>query len=295
MVTPRIVDITPPADLRPAQPLASDSFSFPALPPAGPPTPAPAKARLYVATPCFGCMMADVFLLSLMQLQAECGKRGIECFVDFIGNESLVQRARNILAARFLRSDSTHLLFIDSDIGFSPSTVFRLLEADKDIVTAIYPKKAVDWEAVERKLKQGDTGQEPAHMLGLDYNMNLGDSTVKVEDGFVKVLDAATGFMLIKKQSLEAMTATYADTLTCVNDLPGDRGHPSYVTEYVALFDCLIDPDTRRYLSEDFAFQRRAQAMGLETWADLASGLCHVGTHMFEGDLRQRFSLVYNG
>lgn len=294
VATPRIIDITPSSTEQPDAEFSFPALDAPAKPAVDAPPAEPAPTKLYVATPCYGCMMTDTFFLSLSQLQTECHKRGIECFVDFVGNESLVQRARNILAARFLNSSSTHLLFIDADIGFHPDTVFRLLEADKDIVSAIYPKKSWDWEAVRDKLAKGVT-QEPVHMLGLDYNMNLAGPTARVENGFVQVLDAATGFMLVRRAALEAMAAKYADTLTCVNDLPGDRDSPGYIKEYVALFDCMIDPDTRRYLSEDYAMNRRAQAMGLETWADLASPLCHVGTHFYEGDLRQRFNLVYTG
>ena len=36
----------------------------------------------------------------------------------FLMNESLVTRARNALVWEFLQSDATHLMFIDSDIGF---------------------------------------------------------------------------------------------------------------------------------------------------------------------------------
>ena len=252
------------------------------------------KPRLFVAVPCYACMMTNAFLISLMELQSECVKRGIECSVDFIGNESLVQRARNILAARFLKSAATHLLFVDADIAFRPDAVFRLLDADKDITTCIYPKKAIDWSLVTTRLADPEC-KEPVQMMGLDYNLNLEGESAEVRDGFVRVLDAATGFMLITRDVLERMAERYAEELRCVNDLPGDRSDPGYVQEYVALFDCMIDPQTRRYLSEDYSFNRRAQAMGIETWADLASPLCHVGNYTFEGDLRQRFSMVYTG
>lgn len=248
---------------------------------------------LFIATPCYGCSMTTTFLLSLLELEAECKRRGMPIVVEFIGNESLVQRARNVLAAKFLASSCTHLLFIDADIGFAPEAVFRLLGGQKDIACAVYPKKSFDWEAIRTKLGEGS--QEPVHMMGLDYNINLEGQTAEVQDGFVRVLDAATGFMLIRREALERMAERYREELLCVNDLPGNRADPKYVKEYVALFDCMIDPKTRRYLSEDYAFNRRAQAMGIETWADLASPLCHVGSYLFEGDLRQRFRLTYVG
>lgn len=256
---------------------------------------APASiVRLYVATPCYGCSMATKFLLSLIQLQGECARRGIECGVDLMGNESLVPRARNILTARFRKSGATHLLFVDADISFSPEAVFRLLDSDKDIVTGVYPRKSYDWGAVGAKLKTGSCG-ELACMMGLDYNINIVEETLTAENGCVKVLDSATGFMMIKRGVIDTMAEKYKDSLSCVNDLPGNRDDPTYPHEYVALFDCMIDPKTRRYLSEDFAFVRRAQAVGYDVWADLTTPLCHIGTYTYDGDLRQRFKLVYAG
>lgn len=253
------------------------------------------KPRLYIATPCFGCMMTTPYMLSVLQLRDECDRRGMECLVDFIGNESLVQRARNIFAARFLRSNATHLLFIDADIGFRPEAVFRLLEANKEIAAAVYPKKAFNWDAVEHKLRDAGPQPEPPHMMGLDYNINIEGSAATVQNGFCKVLDAATGFMLLRRDAVQRLADAYRDTLACVNDLPGDRDSPSYVTEYVAIFDCMIDPSTRRYLSEDYSLNRRAQAVGIETWVDLSTALCHVGNYVYEGDLRQRFTMAYSG
>lgn len=296
---PEILDVTYAnvADLKSAPTESKEMVPETAVPEAAATAPDNVtKTKLYVGTPCYSCLMTNTFLISLMQLQAECSRRGIECFIDFIGNESLVQRARNVLTGRFLKSQSTHLLFIDADIGFRPDTVFRLLDADKDIVTACYPKKSYDWSGIESKLaniNKPEDIKEPVSMMGLDFNINLVGTSAAVKDGFVRVLDSATGFMMIKRGVIERMVEKFKDTLTCVNDLPGNREDPGYCKEYVALFDCMIDPQTRRYLSEDYSFVRRAQELGVEIWADLASPLCHVGHYTFEGDLRQRFALSY--
>lgn len=245
--------------------------------------PPPAARKIYLATPCFGCQMTVAYLSSVLGLQAACAQRGIELMVDFIGNESLVERARNILAARFLVTDATHLLFIDADIGFRPDAVLRLLDADKDVSTAVYPKKSFDWGKIAQKLREGD--KEPVYQMGLDFNINIASARESVQDGFVRVLDSATGFMLIKRGVLERMTAHYKEELHCVNDIMGQT-----IKEYVALFACMIDPQSRRFLSEDYSFCRRYQALGGEIWADLASPLAHIGTNVFSGDLRQRLA-----
>lgn len=247
------------------------------------PTPAaePSPVKVYLATPCYGCQMSVTFLASVLGMQQVLMQNGIQSIVDFVGNESLVERARNILAARFLRSDATHLLFVDADIGFRPEAVMRLIKADKDIVTGVYSKKAFNWENVRAKSAAGDP--EPVYQQGLDFNINIASASEKIQDGFAKVLDSATGFMLIKRGVLEKMEAHYREELHCVNDILGQD-----IKEYVALFACMIDPDTRRFLSEDYSFCRRYQALGGEIYADLTSPLAHIGTNVFVGDIRQR-------
>ena len=58
--------------------------------------------------------------------------------------------------------------------------------------------------------------------------------------------------------------------------------------DYHACFDCMIDPTTKRYLSEDYAFCRRWQQIGGKIYADLATTLGHVGNLPFSGCLKDR-------
>lgn len=241
------------------------------------------QRSIYLATPCYGCQVCNSYVASLIALQALCVKRGIPLEIDFIGNESLVERARNVLVERFLKfSKFTHFLFIDADIGFDPNSVFRLMDFDKDVVGGVYPKKSINWEKVEEKILAGEP--EDIRQMGLDFNINIKTPQVPTEDGFVKVLDTATGFLMIKRHVLEKMKSTYRDELFAVNDVMGQN-----VDNYVAMFACMIDPETKRFLSEDYSFCRRYQQVGGEIWVDLKTPLMHTGTQMFSGDVRSRF------
>lgn len=246
-------------------------------------------AHIFVSTPCYACKMRKEFANSILQLQVEAIKQGINVSIDLLGNESLIPRARNVLTQRFLNcKDATHLLFIDADIAFDASTVFKLLRADKDIITAIYPKKHIDWDMVRAKKQRGDT--ESVQSAGLDYNLNILGRSAKVENGLVKVMDAATGFMMLKREAVQKLVDAFRPTLYCENDISSSRNE---VPGYVAIFDCMIDPETKRYLSEDYAMCRRAQQIGLEIWADVTCPLAHIGAINLEGDAMQRFTLQY--
>jgi hypothetical protein len=59
-------------------------------------------------------------------------------------SESLITRCRNMIVLKFLSEESfTHLFWIDSDIAFQSEAVFRLLQADRDVVAGVYPNEAI--------------------------------------------------------------------------------------------------------------------------------------------------------
>jgi hypothetical protein len=105
-------------------------------------------------------------------------------------------------------------------------------------------------------------------------------------DGFAPVLDGPTGFMLIKRCVFENMQKAYPE-LNCKNDHQNRD-----FDEYHAAFDCMIDPVSKRYLSEDYAFCRRWQQMGGKIYADTQTTLGHVGNLPFNGQLSERIKCV---
>lgn len=245
--------------------------------------------ELYVATPCYGCKLNAAFAACLLQLQGECMRRGIGLSCQLLGNESLVQRARNILIEQFYQSGAKYLLFLDADLAFSPAAIIdRLLPFAREhpdaVVTGVYPKKSYDWSRLNP-----DNVNEPMHAQAVDYNINIVDTSAKIDNGFVRVLDSATGCMLIPRGVVAKMKAAYSE-LQCVNDISPGK-HP--VSEYVAIMDVMIDAESRRYLSEDYAFCRRFQQVGGEIYADLASGMCHIGNYTYEGDIRDRLTMAF--
>lgn len=257
------------------------------------------RPSLFLGLPCYACMLNNTFMASLIALQAICAQNGIQIYMDFVGNESLIPRARNILIQRFLQTEGfTHFLFIDSDIGFNPESVLRLLKFNKHINSAVYAKKSINWNIVKEKI--ASKSPEDIRQMGIDFNLNLRSAEPPIE-GFVKVLDVATGFLLMTREVLQKMKWYFSGNvdgvpnLTARNDIQGQN-----VTDYCALFDCLIDPEPpHRYLSEDYAFCRRYQQMisdprsGCDPndgiWCSIAEPLAHIGSNVFSGNIKQRY------
>jgi len=235
--------------------------------------------KVFVSTPCYGGVCLQAYAESMLNLQRLCAIKGIQLLIDTTENESLITRARNISIARFLyKSDADFFIFIDADIHFAAESVIRLIESGHDVAVAVYPKKVIMWNQADDAVQNGDT--RDLARLSSSLVMNFKYAKSKIEDGFTEVLDGPTGFMCIKRSVIVTMYEKYKN-LMCVNDHQNRD-----LEEYCAIFDCLIDPDNRRYLSEDYAFCRRWQLIGGKIHADVTTVLGHVGTLRFNGSFQ---------
>ncbi|MDR3663820.1 MAG: hypothetical protein P4L86_26110 [Mycobacterium sp.] len=245
--------------------------------------------RLVVATPCFGGQVSSIYATSLLQLQRELrAMSGIDLTVHLRDGDALITRARANLVTLFLDDPAaTHLLFVDADIGFKPDDVFRLIESGADVVAGVYPIKRVNWDKARRVI---ETNRPNVPAASLDYVLEIEDpDRVVVVNGFTRVRYAGTGFLMIRRHVLETMCRhpDYAALqFLREHSLDALAGSPNRF----ALFECMIDPATGTYLSEDFAFCKRWTDIGGEIWADLHSKLDHVGPSVFHGDVASQFA-----
>lgn len=236
---------------------------------------------VFVATPCYGGLVTQTYMQSVIALMQHSAISGTRMTLAMLGNDALITRSRNTLLSTFLNdTDATHLMFIDADIGFEPDHIDRLLSADKPLVAGLYPLKALDWT------RATPTSSETAEESALHYVGDPGQGTSR-DNGFARADYAGTGFMLIRRDVIEAMIEAYPSLrYNHIHAYPRAKA----VSQQYALFECLIEPDTGIYLSEDFAFCRRWREMGGEIWVDLMGKLTHTGSHIFQGNPAARHS-----
>ncbi len=251
------------------------------------------KHHVFVATPCYGGQVNERYLTSMVKLGILFKQHGLNFTLSTLANESLVTRARNTLTAMFLaKKDFTHLLFIDADIGFSPKDVIKLLARNKDIVVGAYPKKNINWKSVMIKAKALEkdeflelTQSQAEYVLNIKFDQ---EKTIKLTEGLISVQDAGTGFMLIKRNAILKMCENFKET-----KYKNDLNLSSELNEYFyALFDTMIDSQSKRYLSEDYTFCRRWQSIGGEIWLDPTIDLDHIGNYTFSGNISNQFTYV---
>ncbi len=244
------------------------------------------KPYIVVGTPCFGGLVAQDYTMSLLNLAAAAEREGFRVSFVMLGNDALITRGRSAIVGRFLDNiETTHLLFVDADISFSVEQVVRMLKADKDFVAGLYPAKIIDWMQLAQRFGHS---AETLDEAGLAYVGALcGGQEARREGDFATGTYAGTGFQLIKRGVFERMMKAYPELKYAgahAFPRPAQKSENLY-----ALFDCMIEPETGVYLSEDYSFCRRWRALGGDIWLDLQSKLDHCGSYTFRGNAAARF------
>lgn len=203
------------------------------------------------ATPCYGGMMWAPHVQSIMNLKEDLIALGFEHDWLIGWNESLVHRGRMEMTATFLKTDHTHLMWLDADIEFSSEDVAKLWNMDADIAVGVYPMKKRDacWYAAWKDgelVKDLDQFEEP---IEVDY--------------------AGTGFMLIKREVIESLMEKHGTYRGRDGDVP-------------AIFMTPIHEGILE--SEDYHFCRIAREAGYKVIMDPSVRLLHWGAFPYGAD-----------
>jgi len=254
------------------------------------------KKKIFVATPMYGGNCHGMYTKSTADLAKLGAMYEMDIKFFYLFNESLITRARNYCVDEFMRGDYTHLMFIDSDIGFDPNDVITLAalsdpdETDDskrmDIICGPYPKKTIAWEKIKRAVDKGWADENPGDLEKFvgDYVFNPDTDSTQVRlDEPVPVLEGGTGFMMITKNAFEKFNEAYPD-YSYIPDHVRTK-HFDGSREIMMYFQALIDPDSKRYLSEDYMFCQWMQKVGVKTWMCPWMKLLHTGSYTFGGSL----------
>lgn len=238
--------------------------------------------RLLICTPCYNHTCDSRYVQCLLDTQTFFSKLSIDIEISFIGCESLITRGRNIFVSRFLNNpNNTHMLFIDSDITWTPIDILRLLKSNKALCGGVYPFKRYNWERLTEVYDSDDI----PHLL--NYNVNFDPNNTQVNDSLIKVKHIATGFMMIRRDVFTKLIESYPE-----KKYTDDCGYFKTEEEnkfLYAFFDCQVV--NNRYLSEDFYFCHLWEIIGGEVYANMSIKLTHWGSNGYEGNPIVKYNL----
>jgi hypothetical protein len=228
--------------------------------------------HLYIATPTYDRQVTTEYQHSLFALQGRLFQLGVKCT---LGTSQLpIDVARNQLASEALRGTFSHLLMIDSDMGYRPQLIEAMLKFDQPIVGAVYPSRVIDWDHVWNAARScNDSKLFPS--LACTYNSAAfvfnDQGGVETKCGFAKVREIGAGILLIRRDVLEKFrNKTSSANLDCFTPLALASGELLY---------------------EDLSFCRRwTEDHNGEIWANIVEPITHVGRVQFRGSFIDRMT-----
>jgi hypothetical protein len=210
--------------------------------------------KLMIATPAYSGNVTIPYALSYAQTAFTLQAHGIEVQPLIVSSGSLLVAERNRLIQAFWESDCTHILCIDSDLGWPVQAVLAMLDTKKEFVAGVYPARGKTHEFIFRPIKnaQGGIVQDDTHkhLLKMEY--------------------IPAGFMLIAKSAIMKMRDKHKDLYYEPKD-KRNNPEPGY---------CFFNTEVWQgeFWGEDFVFCRKAREAGVDIWVDPLIQFDHAGT-----------------
>lgn len=209
--------------------------------------------HIYIATPALSGSVHIPYAISLMETNELLKSKNIKVTNKVVKSSSLLVAERNRLVEAFWQSDATHMLCIDSDLGWPPQAVLEMLKQDKEFIVGVYPSR---------------TGKSNDFVFRAQENSN---GSVKTDKHLIKADYVPAGFMLIARSAFVKMRETFPE-LYFEPKKKYDIGAP--ISGY-----CFFDTEIYdgEFWGEDYVFCRRARKSGVDIWIDPLIGFDHAG------------------
>jgi len=225
------------------------------------------KPSLYIAMPCYDMVKINT-MISMVKLIAQLTHAGIKMEVNTM-KSPYIAYARNILTARFMKSDYDYLLFVDSDVEFEPECPLRMLVAQKDIVCTPYRIKTKDPAQVKYTTTVKDTQNVPI-----------------LPGGLIEILQGPAGMMMIHRRVFEKLMKERPDleikTQQHKDLFPKDL-------KIFSFWDCTFKDGI--WTGDDIAFCNLARSVGFKLHANIESPLTHHGSYGYQGKYGEGFKI----
>lgn len=221
-------------------------------------------SKLFIFVPAFGQIVSATTFLTTHALQMHLHAKGIQGGISTLSFPDIAElRAMAMTIWYDTMPDSSHLLFIDADMGFPPEMVTDMLLFNEGVVGTIYP---------QRKMPLSWAGS------------GTGSPTTQRRGGFMEVEGVGFGCTLIRRDVVTTLIEKMPHLID--NRLAlhpaGDTLRGAGTTRLIRAFEKLDLPD-RGLVSEDLAFCIRYRQCGGSVWAGINYRISHVGPFDYSG------------
>lgn len=215
-------------------------------------------ANVFVFVPAYRGSLSAVTFETSHRLMSTLISKGVQTGIATHSWYDIAELRNMVLSVWYdVMKESTHILFVDDDMGFPPQMILDMLTFGEPVVGAIYPKRT-----------------SPMVWCG------SGIEAAEYRPGFIEVEGVGGGVLLIRRDAIDKMISAYPELIgdyMVLNDMKAAGG-----TRTLRFFDQFVVPGEGK-AGEDISFCRRWREIGGTVWASVAYDIQHVGPHIFSG------------
>jgi len=215
----------------------------------------PPYRKVLIGTPTIDGKVEAAYVASLLDAKQYLATQNIDLFPIFMAYDALIQRARNDIIQLAVDSDVDDIVFIDSDIGWKPEQLIRLLSHNVDLVGGTYRRRTDISEMYVLKIREIDKGINPN------------------KDELLEVEGLGCGFMRMTRRCyrlLWEISEKYED----------NSGKRNKMVFNLSIRDGI-------FTSEDISLCYKWQDLEEKVWLDPYITCTHTGMKVYEGDFMQ--------
>ena len=239
--------------------------------------------KVAISTPAYGEIFYTSYVESVLRLVRVLEQKKWASYFTTISYADIVESRNYLLTRWFDKTNATHLLFVDADMGFDTQLVLDMIALDQPVVGVVSPKRQIDLEKLARLSADGlpaVNAQATAHTFIVRHKAGAKAD----RRGFIEVNSCGSGIMLIRRDCVAHMLQAQPE-LSDAN-APGTSPLAKDLSRLIRAFDPLFVDGAR--LSEDFSFCHRWRQCGGQVWANVAHEITHVGLHRYKARYNDR-------
>lgn len=206
--------------------------------------------KLMIATPAYDGKVYVPYAVALSETVMLLAQNQIQTQIHITTSGSLLVAERNRILQTFMDSDCTHVLCIDSDLGWPAQAVLAMIRHDVECVVGVYPSRGEKSFTFRAKLNPDESiVKNDKNLLGMEY--------------------VPAGFMLIKREAIEKMRAKFPELYY------EPKAESMKFAKAWMFFNTEIWEG--EFWGEDYVFCRNAREAGVDIWCDPLIQFDHAG------------------
>jgi len=238
------------------------------------------KYGLVIGTAFSGDQVNNQYLESMIKTHTYFKKAGIPIINMFLYNCSLISKGRCDMISQYLeQTPLSNFIFIDSDMSWEATDIMKLMNHDKGVIGATYPKKAMNWQSIQQVIHH-DLADNVGELMtkSSEYTCVLKKGATRKDKNLLEVERLGTGFMMIKRDLLLKMKKKFKNLKYLLDDKK---------TDGIAIFDTEIRDG--ELIGEDYAFCLRVADIGEKVYIDPSLKIDHHGGNItFNGNFNNK-------